>query len=64
MRRGKAIEMSGRRIAAMATVAMVATGCTMGSDYVRNGVILSLVASVATSYIQLRGYDTQLAIAK
>ncbi|HEY3180021.1 MAG TPA: efflux transporter outer membrane subunit [Casimicrobiaceae bacterium] len=34
------------------------------SDNARNGVILSLVASVASDYIQLRGLDEQLAIAK
>jgi outer membrane protein, multidrug efflux system len=36
----------------------------LATDDARNGVILSLVASVATDYIQLRGYDAQLAIAK
>ena len=34
------------------------------SDNARNGVILSLVASVAADYIQLRGLDAQLVIAK
>jgi multidrug efflux system outer membrane protein len=34
------------------------------SNNARNGVILSLVASVASDYIQLRGLDEQLAIAK
>lgn len=36
----------------------------LATEAARNGVILSLVASVATSYIQLRGLDEQLAIAK
>ena len=34
------------------------------TDDARRGVILSLVAAVATDYIQLRGLDEQLAIAK
>src|SRR5438067_2938310 len=36
----------------------------LASDDARRGVILSLVASVATDYIQLRGLDAQLDIAK
>ncbi len=36
----------------------------LASDDARRGVILSLVANVASSYIQLRGLDAQLAIAK
>jgi len=36
----------------------------LASDDARRGVILSLVASVATDYIQLRGLDAQLEIAK
>ena len=36
----------------------------LASDDARRGVILSLVASVATDYIQLRGLDSQLEIAK
>jgi multidrug efflux system outer membrane protein len=36
----------------------------LGSDDARRGVILSLVASVASDYIQLRGLDAQLEIAK
>lgn len=36
----------------------------LATDEVRRGVILSLVASVATDYIQLRGLDEQLAISK
>jgi outer membrane protein, multidrug efflux system len=35
----------------------------LAADAARNGVILSLVASVANSYIQLRGLDEQLAVA-
>jgi len=35
----------------------------LASDEARRGVILSLVASVATDYIQLRGLDEQLVIA-
>ena len=36
----------------------------LATDDARQGVILSLVASVATDYIQLRGLDEQLAVAK
>jgi outer membrane protein, multidrug efflux system len=36
----------------------------LATDDARNGVILTLVASVATSYLQLRGLDEQLAISK
>ena len=36
----------------------------LATDEARRGVILSLVASVATNYIQLRGLDDQLVIAK
>ncbi len=36
----------------------------LATDEARRGVILSLVASVATDYIQLRGLDEQLAVAK
>ncbi|HJV34256.1 efflux transporter outer membrane subunit [Geomonas sp.] len=36
----------------------------MASEEARRGVILSLVASVAGNYLQLRGLDEQLAIAK
>ena len=36
----------------------------LASDEARRGVILTLVTSVATSYIQLRGLDEQLVIAK
>jgi multidrug efflux system outer membrane protein len=36
----------------------------LGTDEARRGVILSLVASVATDYLQLRGLDEQLAVAK
>ena len=36
----------------------------LASDDARRGVILSLVASVATDYVQLRGLDSQLEIAK
>jgi multidrug efflux system outer membrane protein len=36
----------------------------LATDAARDGVILSLVSSVATTYIQLRGLDSQLAIAK
>ncbi|HJV66935.1 MAG TPA: efflux transporter outer membrane subunit [Geomonas sp.] len=36
----------------------------LASEEARRGVILSLVASVAGSYLQLRGLDEQLAIAK
>jgi outer membrane protein, multidrug efflux system len=36
----------------------------LATDAAREGVILSLVASVATTYIQLRGLDAQLAISK
>jgi multidrug efflux system outer membrane protein len=35
----------------------------LASDEARRGVILSLVASVVTNYVQLRGLDAQLAIA-
>src|SRR5258705_2202492 len=41
-----------------------ALSTVMVSDNARNGVILSLVASVASDYIQLRSLDEQLAIAK
>ncbi len=36
----------------------------LATDEARRGVILTLVSAVATSYIQLRGLDEQLAIAK
>jgi multidrug efflux system outer membrane protein len=36
----------------------------LASDEARRGVILSLVASVATGYIQLRGLDAQLEVAQ
>ena len=36
----------------------------LASDDARRGVILSLVASVASDYIQLRGLDAQLVVAK
>ena len=36
----------------------------LATDAARDGVILSLVSSVATTYIQLRALDSQLAIAK
>ncbi|HTS22654.1 MAG TPA: efflux transporter outer membrane subunit [Casimicrobiaceae bacterium] len=36
----------------------------LATDQARRGVILSLVASVASDYIQLRGLDEQLAVAK
>ena len=36
----------------------------LAADAARNGVILSLVASVANTYIQLRGLDEQLAVAE
>jgi len=36
----------------------------LASDDARRGVILSLVSSVATDYLQLRGLDEQLAISK
>jgi multidrug efflux system outer membrane protein len=36
----------------------------LATDEARRGVILTLVSSVATNYIQLRGLDEQLAIAK
>jgi multidrug efflux system outer membrane protein len=36
----------------------------LATDEARRGVILSLVASVANSYLQLRGLDAQLAVAK
>jgi len=36
----------------------------LASDDARNGVILSLVSSVATTYVTLRGLDEQLAISK
>ena len=36
----------------------------LATDEARRGVILSLVASVASNYLQLRGLDEQLAIAK
>ena len=36
----------------------------LGTDEARRGVILSLVASVATDYLQLRGLDEQLAVAR
>jgi multidrug efflux system outer membrane protein len=36
----------------------------LGTDDARRGVILSLVASVATDYLQLRGLDEQLAVAR
>jgi multidrug efflux system outer membrane protein len=35
----------------------------LGTDDARRGVVLSLVASVATSYLQLLGYDEQLRVA-
>jgi len=37
---------------------------TLATDDARRGVILSLVASVASDYLQLRGLDEQLAISK
>jgi len=36
----------------------------LATDEARRGVVLSLVASVANSYLQLRGLDAQLAVAK
>jgi multidrug efflux system outer membrane protein len=36
----------------------------LGTDDARRGVILSLVASVATDYLQLRGLDEQLVVAR
>jgi multidrug efflux system outer membrane protein len=36
----------------------------LGTDEARRGVILTLVAQVATSYVQLRGLDEQLEIAR
>jgi multidrug efflux system outer membrane protein len=36
----------------------------LGTDEARRGVVLSLVAQVATAYIELRGLDEQLAVAK
>jgi len=36
----------------------------LATDDARQGVVLSLVASVATDYIQLRGLDEQLAVSK
>ena len=36
----------------------------LATDEARQGVVLSLVASVATDYIQLRGLDEQLAVSK
>ena len=36
----------------------------LATDEARRGVILTLVATVATSYINLRGYDEQLVIAR
>jgi multidrug efflux system outer membrane protein len=36
----------------------------LATDEARRGVILSLVAQVASSYLQLRGLDAQLAVAK
>ena len=47
-----------RRLSEAALANMLAT------EYARNGVILSLVASVATDYIQLRGLDEQLAVSR
>jgi outer membrane protein, multidrug efflux system len=47
-----------RRLAEAARANVLAT------DEARRGVILSLVASVTTNYLQLRGLDAQLAIAK
>ena len=41
-----------------------ARGNLLATDQARRGVILSLVASVASDYIQLRGLDEQLAVAK
>ena len=36
----------------------------LATDEARRGVILSLVAQVANSYLQLRGLDAQLDVAK
>ncbi len=36
----------------------------LASEYAKRGVVLSLVASVASSYLQLRGLDEQLRISK
>ena len=36
----------------------------LSSEEARRGVVLTLVAQVATSYVQLRGYDEQLAVAE
>lgn len=36
----------------------------LATEYAKRGVVLSLVASVASSYVQLRGLDEQLRIAK
>jgi multidrug efflux system outer membrane protein len=47
-----------RRLTESAQASMLAT------DEARRGVILSLVSSVATNYLTLRGLDEQLAIAK
>ena len=44
-------------------LSQAARASMLGNDEARRGVILSLVASVASDYIQLRGLDEQLVIA-
>lgn len=47
-----------RRLTESAQASLLAT------EYVRRGVVLSLVASVASTYLQLRGLDEQLLLSK
>jgi len=48
----------------IARLSEAARASLLATDEVRRGVILSLVAAVATGYVQLRGLDEQLVVAR